>query len=530
MAFNQQEQDIIKWGLANGKSQQEVSTAITNYRIGITPSKTVNAPQQPGYISDVTNNISNDINSRVNKVGDILNRKDTGVVEKGVQVLGQGAGAAANAMEQTVNNIPGVKEVTGAIGSGINWLATSDWSPIKHLGDIIGNSKTLQEVTSLYNSDPNFKDTVDGVANLARLGLDVKGAVDSAAFAKNVTTKLAPIIKNTASDVASNVSSTIDSVKNTISPPSPIPGSSQAFDNSIAEAKKIVNPTSTYTPSEKETAYLKGNVEIKGKGLLKKEVINPPTTPQTEALAKMVDEGKISSKKLPSENIQAINQEVARTEGGINEIVNKPELNKPFTKATINKALDNIPKTAKDNLTFVSDSVEQKAYQQVIDLAKQEVLKNPLNSSGLRTSIKAFNARMAKILGNDIYGSNAESIGNARLQAVKDTRAGLNDFLGNNLESPTIKKSAFANTKTVNKLPAKSTFEYGKTEGGSIYKAQLQKEAQLLNARDEIAYRNRGTIGKTKIQKIMKANPVATKIIKTGIDATGLGVGVNIIK
>lgn len=143
------------------------------------------------YGSRLVDNVSSDINTRVDKVGDILNRKDTGIVTKGVQVFGQGAGMAANVLEQTVNQIPGVSKVTGAIGSGINWLATSKYSPIKYVGDVVGNSKKLQEVTQLYDTDPNFKDTVDAVANIARLGMDVKGAVDSAVFTKNVTSKIA---------------------------------------------------------------------------------------------------------------------------------------------------------------------------------------------------------------------------------------------------------------------------------------------------------------------------------------------------
>lgn len=47
MAFNTQEQEIIKFGAANGKSRAEVEQAISNYRAGIVPKKKVETPLQP---------------------------------------------------------------------------------------------------------------------------------------------------------------------------------------------------------------------------------------------------------------------------------------------------------------------------------------------------------------------------------------------------------------------------------------------------------------------------------------------------
>lgn len=50
MAFNTQEQEIIKYGLQNGKSKQEVEAAISNYRSGVVPKKKVEtapAPTEP---------------------------------------------------------------------------------------------------------------------------------------------------------------------------------------------------------------------------------------------------------------------------------------------------------------------------------------------------------------------------------------------------------------------------------------------------------------------------------------------------
>ena len=47
MAFNTQEQEIIKYGAANGKTRAEVEQAISNFRSGIVPKKKVETPVQP---------------------------------------------------------------------------------------------------------------------------------------------------------------------------------------------------------------------------------------------------------------------------------------------------------------------------------------------------------------------------------------------------------------------------------------------------------------------------------------------------
>lgn len=53
MAFNTQEQEIIKYGLQNGKSKQEVEQAISNYRAGIVPTpKVIIQPEQTSGVVD----------------------------------------------------------------------------------------------------------------------------------------------------------------------------------------------------------------------------------------------------------------------------------------------------------------------------------------------------------------------------------------------------------------------------------------------------------------------------------------------
>lgn len=286
---------------------------------------------------------------------------------------------------------------------------------------------------------------------------------------------------------------------------------------SIDEVNTILNPSGYFSPTEKALALKQGNIVQKGKGVFAKEVVKPPVTPQTEVIQELVTNGKVSSKNLPSKNIAALNQEARIAESNITELVNTPALNKPFTQNTINNVFEAVVNTAKKDLTFVAKSTEERAYQEVLNVAREEIKKQAYNNAGLRTAIKAFNARMERILGSDIYSGASESVGNARLQAAKDMRTKLNEFLANNLESPTIKKNpVLANTKVVNTMPSSAEYATGKIQGGPLYQAQLRREAQLLNARDEIAFRASKNIDKTKLALWLKNHPVAKRGVYYG--------------
>lgn len=180
MAFNEKELQIIQWGIQNGKSKAETQQAITNFRLTGSPSG--NKPQplaEPSFATQV----KEEAVQRADRVGAILNRPESSVLEKGTQVFGQGVGLAASTAEGAVEQIPGVKSIFETIGSGIKKL--SETAPIKAIGDFIGGTKGVQEAVQLYDTDPNFKDTVDAVANIGRIAADIEGA---AGVTRGVTT------------------------------------------------------------------------------------------------------------------------------------------------------------------------------------------------------------------------------------------------------------------------------------------------------------------------------------------------------
>jgi hypothetical protein len=176
------------------------------------------APDNGGYVQNLTNAVGGDLANRIDRFNTIQNNPDTGAVTKGVQMFGQGAGLAANTIEQTVLQAPGIKQAAQAVGTGINWLATSELSPIKHLGDVIGSSKTLQAATHLYDTDQSFKDTIDAVGNIVRLGGDVSTVLDSANFAANVTNKVIRKVKDAAPDVIAPIKEKVSSMTADASP------------------------------------------------------------------------------------------------------------------------------------------------------------------------------------------------------------------------------------------------------------------------------------------------------------------------
>jgi len=289
--------------------------------------------------------LKQDLNTRVDRTGNILNRQDSSIAEKGVQLFGQGAGLAANAIEKTSEQIPGVKQVFGAIGSGINWLATSDFSPAKMLGDQIGKSQALQEVTQLYDTDQNFKDSVDAVANIARLGGDVQMAVDAVGLSKNVTNKIADKIKTSAAIP-------------------PDGGPAGLIRSGINTAQEIKGGIATKTESlgEKAGAFgerFKTNVETK---IAKQKAISKlPTEVERTAVRNGIDindvteVNKFFNDPVTSKSSTPLYKEIAETAKAFSEaggrgtdpssIVGKPMVERV---ATLNKQLNVIGKRLGD--------------------------------------------------------------------------------------------------------------------------------------------------------------------------------------
>lgn len=244
--------------------------------------------QQPSYVKNVTDIVGSDLADRAKKFQDIQNSDASGL-EKGVQMFGQGSGLAANTLETVVGQIPGVKQVAEGIGSGLHWLVTSPLSVVKGLGDILGQSKTLQEVTHLYDTDQNFKNTVDAVGNIVRLGGDVQTAVDSANFTKNVTNKVINEVKNTTNALLPKeglgTSDTLNTIKDKFAP----------------KSSEIMNRVARLNPTD-ENAFVKMSGKTPGEYLTETGNFGSPDkiiTSEATKFANSVNEVDTALEKLP---------------------------------------------------------------------------------------------------------------------------------------------------------------------------------------------------------------------------------------
>lgn len=209
------------------------------------------------------------------------------------------------------------------------------------------------------------------------------------------------------------------------------------YKQATEDIQKITNPTGKYTPTEKESLYKSGETKTKGAGVFKKDVANPNLSQRDDQLLNLHEQGKISTTNTPGENIAAMKQEARTTDYEIDQHVKNPKLDLPFNQNKIDDTLNGVRQAAQKSRIFISKSAEESAYNDVIDIAQEQLGNQKYNNSGLRQGIKNFNGEMEDLLGNDIYadpeGRNS-SVSNARVRAAQDVRTALNNTLADNMD------------------------------------------------------------------------------------------------
>lgn len=156
-------------------------TSAISEQIGEIPDKEVQ--KELSYGQRVIDTNSTKLAQRVEQFGasaDRFNAGEQGLLETGVQQAGTAlAAGVVDPVTSIVSNTPIVKQGLELAGKGINALATSKYSPIKYLGDFFGNSEKLQEAVKLYDTDPQFKQTVDSTANIINAATTLAGGISS---------------------------------------------------------------------------------------------------------------------------------------------------------------------------------------------------------------------------------------------------------------------------------------------------------------------------------------------------------------
>lgn len=178
--FDQKEQEIIQYGLQNGKSKEEVQGAISNYRLK-TISKTATAPKQTfgqDFVSDVSQigtDIKSSISKRAGNIQEIRKAEEAGQsgLRSGFQSFGQTLGGAGDIIGSVFKGVVKAvlpQEAETAIKTGIQKVATP-----------VVESDVVKRVITKYNSlDPALKRDIDASLGIASFGSEVVGGVAGA--------------------------------------------------------------------------------------------------------------------------------------------------------------------------------------------------------------------------------------------------------------------------------------------------------------------------------------------------------------
>lgn len=423
MAFTEKEQQLIAWGKANGKSEQEVSRAIANFRAGVkTPTqpavqeKPVGAfADMPSDIGETAGGVAKQLYGAGKNISDRLGSEQT-LAEK---VVGTGA-----------DIFRGVGRAAGELVLGAGKLAlnpTQEKAVAEKVGEVAGKiaqSDPVQEVMARYQSlSPETKAQVDNALGYAE-GL---GAILTGGAAKNVATKGLEVATETAqkgATLASQATKGVLGVMKTgtegiteattrgLQPAALMQrvariskGKQAAFEKTAGESVgEYLVKRGVFGDAESITNQLYKRFE-QSKGAVDTEMAKLPGTYRPAGVRQALDalmerETKISSPGVPSKDLARVKElwEKSRKEGlTMAEINDAKRLYERNVKLDFMKG--NVPEgVARANT--VDDAIRQWQY------AKAEEL-------GLK-NLKELNreTRLAKQLIDDLGRESAGSLGN----------------------------------------------------------------------------------------------------------------------
>ncbi len=275
MAFNDQEQAIIKYGVANGKSQQEVQDAITRLRTGQGPvAPTASTPAaKPGLVQRV----ATDINNRGAANADIYNKGTDGTdqsmlhnVDTGFKLAANTAGGIADTIGELIKSAPGGEQALNAVGgvasAGYNAIvdklaktplfqgAAQNPDATKVLEQFLSIAKSGGDISNNILAADGVAKAGDTVVNLAKTGVD-----------KTVQT-----VKNSADAAAKDAADLKTQVQTSLSGKNVDPQLKASADRMFMENSKVPDPIASYeeylTQSQKAIKDIKADPAISSVG------------------------------------------------------------------------------------------------------------------------------------------------------------------------------------------------------------------------------------------------------------------------
>jgi hypothetical protein len=214
-------------------------------------------------------------------------------------------------------------------------------------------------------------------------------------------------------------------------------------------------------------------------GILSKGKLTP--TPHDSLVAESV-QGIISSKKSLAENVDLISQKISETNLGVREMIATRKT--PFNSNQLRTRLNAVKEENK--LVFASDATAEKVYDAVVDVFMKNVEKK--DTLGLFEARQTFDKIPAikKLLQTEGLGENVKR------QIVLDVRRAANEYVAEQLPK------------------------------NNPYRKALMEESRMIEAIGNMAEKNVKSIGKNKLQLLMKEYPILQWFL-----GTAFGVGVS---
>lgn len=174
MAFNTKETEIIKWGLANGKSKEQVTQALTNFRLGIVTPKT--EPKEEGAISRAFKGGIDQTKEGYNQAREAKNPLELieGSVKMGAGIINTAFSPLALAIEPTIgkavefvsdkiSDTPAVQKFANSKAGEITSRITEDVANLNTIAGAVAGGMKVPEAKSVIIS--KTKGAIDSVSD-----------------------------------------------------------------------------------------------------------------------------------------------------------------------------------------------------------------------------------------------------------------------------------------------------------------------------------------------------------------------------
>jgi hypothetical protein len=234
--FDTKEQEIIKYGVANGKTKEQVQEAITNYRLGMQPEKQIQPTEQPNYFQRVGSKLmetGKEVTEAVMKPSKMVEQEEQPESVDFLRVGLRTAGAVARTPFDIIGELPGVKQSLEGIGSLI--------------GKIPGVEEVVKNGVELATKYPEIAKDIQNIVDIATLG----GAGMAEKPLKEAVVKTAGKVAETTAKATEAISQSVKPIAETTG--KVISGAKEVGKATLENAKQIPGRVATNVAESKAT-------------------------------------------------------------------------------------------------------------------------------------------------------------------------------------------------------------------------------------------------------------------------------------